>query len=147
MWSRRELLKWTWRAGLWAGAGGLAAAVLRFLSPPVETADPTLASAGLPDGVRAGEPVFVPRNRTWVVRDGEGLYALSAVCTHLGCTVVWQSGLLRCPCHGSAYEMSGAVVRGPAPHPLSTVWIGLNTAGQVVVDRGRTVPFAFRLNA
>ena len=45
--------------------------------------------------------------------------ALTAVCTHQGCTVSnYQSGTYGCPCHGSEYSTSGAVRNGPATQPL-----------------------------
>jgi cytochrome b6-f complex iron-sulfur subunit len=42
------------------------------------------------------------------------------VCTHLGCVVPWSAlnNKFMCPCHGSQYDTTGAVVRGPAPLPL-----------------------------
>lgn len=48
-------------------------------------------------------------------------YGLNAVCTHLGCVVPWSSAQNKfmCPCHGSQYAPTGAVVRGPAPLPLA----------------------------
>ncbi|MGZ3426127.1 MAG: QcrA and Rieske domain-containing protein, partial [Polyangia bacterium] len=52
-----------------------------------------------------------------VIRTGDTTAtALSAVCTHEGCTVEIQSGTapLFCPCHGSEFAISGVVVRGPA---------------------------------
>ncbi len=56
-----------------------------------------------------GSPDIVVRHR-----DGS-LAAFSAVCTHAGCDVEFQSGVLLCPCHGSEFDAStGAVVRGPA---------------------------------
>jgi len=47
--------------------------------------------------------------------------ALSARCTHLGCTVQYapeQGGYLRCNCHGSRFDLNGNNVSGPAPRPL-----------------------------
>jgi cytochrome b6-f complex iron-sulfur subunit len=45
--------------------------------------------------------------------------AMTAVCTHEACTVErYQSGTFECPCHGSQYNTSGAVVKGPAPASL-----------------------------
>jgi len=44
-----------------------------------------------------------------------------AVCTHEGCPLGWnpQQHLIRCPCHGSAFDTSGNVVNGPAVQPLT----------------------------
>ena len=46
--------------------------------------------------------------------------ALSARCTHLGCTVHWVPGAARfqCPCHGSQFAADGSVLHGPAERPL-----------------------------
>ena len=56
-----------------------------------------------------------------VVRRGNGsLAAFSAVCTHAGCQVGFQSGVIFCPCHGSEFDpATGAVLRGPAVTPLA----------------------------
>jgi thiosulfate dehydrogenase [quinone] large subunit len=59
-----------------------------------------------------------------VLRRGQGTFsALSAVCTHAGCTVQYQSSpsgpQLVCPCHGSVFDaVTGAVIQGPAIQPL-----------------------------
>jgi len=52
-------------------------------------------------------------------RDGS-LYAVTSVCTHMGCDVLYDSGLghLRCPCHGSEYGLDGHNIKGPAKRPL-----------------------------
>ena len=44
-----------------------------------------------------------------------------AVCTHEGCPLGWNPNqhLIRCPCHGSAFDTSGRVVNGPAKLPLT----------------------------
>lgn len=57
--------------------------------------------------------------------------AYSAICTHEGCTVSPGGKLLDCPCHGSAFDLKGAVVRGPARAPLDPVKVKL--AGDDVV--------------
>ena len=48
-------------------------------------------------------------------------YAINAVCTHLGCVVPWNRAANKyiCPCHGSQYDFTGKVVRGPAPLSLA----------------------------
>jgi len=51
--------------------------------------------------------------------DGE-LRAFSAICTHLTCTVIYESdmGTILCPCHNGRFDLSGNVVSGPPPAPL-----------------------------
>lgn len=62
-----------------------------------------------------GEKVAVYRND-----DGE-LVAMSAKCTHMGCTVGWNSAdkTWDCPCHGSRYHPTGEVLNGPAAKALA----------------------------
>ncbi|MEN8375366.1 MAG: Rieske 2Fe-2S domain-containing protein [Gemmatimonadota bacterium] len=66
-----------------------------------------LAPQGLP------HPVYV-----LTLEDGTHA-ALSPICTHQGCTVDIAGAQLVCPCHGSTYERTGAVVRGPAERALT----------------------------
>ena len=56
-----------------------------------------------------------------LIRDTSGhLTAMSAVCTHAGCEVSYESGQLVCPCHGSVFNArTGAVEQGPASQPLA----------------------------
>lgn len=63
---------------------------------------------------------------TYVVVNGDGQiesYGINAVCTHLGCVVPWNASenKFMCPCHGSQYDNTGKVVRGPAPLSLALV--------------------------
>jgi cytochrome b6-f complex iron-sulfur subunit len=64
-----------------------------------------------------GDPTYV------VVKDDGTIenYGINAVCTHLGCVVPWNAGQNKfmCPCHGSQYDATGKVVRGPAPLSLA----------------------------
>jgi nucleotide-binding universal stress UspA family protein/nitrite reductase/ring-hydroxylating ferredoxin subunit len=56
-----------------------------------------------------------------VYRDPSGVvHALSATCTHMGCTVKWNPAgkTFDCPCHGSRFSPTGEVVNGPAGRPL-----------------------------
>jgi nucleotide-binding universal stress UspA family protein len=57
-----------------------------------------------------------------VYRDGSGaVHALSAKCTHMGCTVKWNPAerTWDCPCHGSRFAPTGEVANGPADRPLA----------------------------
>ena len=54
---------------------------------------------------------------SWLVRTSDTtVVALSAICTHAGCTMDYDSGAheLACPCHGSMFSRTGQVVSGPA---------------------------------
>lgn len=55
-----------------------------------------------------------------VIRTSEGFKAFSAVCTHLGCIVHWDSKgkQFQCPCHAATFDVAGQVVSGPPPKPL-----------------------------
>jgi cytochrome b6-f complex iron-sulfur subunit len=54
-------------------------------------------------------------------------YAINAVCTHLGCVVPWNRAANKyiCPCHGSQYDFTGKVIRGPAPLSLALAHLDL----------------------
>lgn len=68
-----------------------------------------------------------------IIRTGESTYiALSKICTHQGCTVSYNSSTnqLPCPCHGSLYTISGAVVNGPAENALKAYTV--SKAGNIL---------------
>lgn len=62
-----------------------------------------------------------PLGPVGVHRDDEGnLHCVSAVCTHLACTVTWNTAERSwdCPCHGSRFDFKGRVLQGPAVKDL-----------------------------
>jgi nitrite reductase/ring-hydroxylating ferredoxin subunit len=77
-----------------------------------------------PTDLRPGEAAVleVDGDLVAVHRDDRGtLHAVDATCTHLGCTVAWNTGASTwdCPCHGSRFDVDGAVVASPATKPLA----------------------------
>jgi glycine/D-amino acid oxidase-like deaminating enzyme/nitrite reductase/ring-hydroxylating ferredoxin subunit len=71
-----------------------------------------------------GRVVTVDGHTVGAYRDPEGrLHAVGPTCTHLGCTVRWNRAERSwdCPCHGSRFTVDGAVIEGPAVHPLTPV--------------------------
>jgi Rieske Fe-S protein len=94
----------------------------------------------------AGVPTYFSAGNFWVVRDANGLYALTARCTHEGVTTVVRSGDFYCPRHGSLFTFNGAVVRGPATRPLSHFAMCMTASGNVGVQTTVTVDANARLN-
>lgn len=70
-------------------------------------------------------------------------FALNAVCTHLGCVVPWNKAenKFMCPCHGSQYSPTGAVVRGPAPLPLALEHVEFDEGDNVVLKSWKEEDF------
>lgn len=73
----------------------------------------------------------------WIVKMEGRLFALSNICTHLGCVPNWLPAELKfkCPCHGSGYYQNGINFEGPAPRPLERYAISLNAEGMIKVDK------------
>jgi thiosulfate dehydrogenase [quinone] large subunit len=78
-------------------------------------------SSRLPDGQAATYRDPSTQQPDIVIRNSDGsLVAFSAVCTHAGCTVGYESGQIVCPCHGGTYSATtGQVTGGPPPTPLA----------------------------
>ena len=54
----------------------------------------------------------------FVIREGNRIFAQSAVCTHRECLLTASGGGFRCRCHGSTFALEGKVTRGPARRDL-----------------------------
>ncbi len=135
--SRRSFLKLGWGALLGFFASG-AGATLRFIFPNVLYEPPQTFKAGFPEEYPLGVSTrWAKEQRVWVVRTDDGIYALWARCTHLGCTPNWfqAENRFRCPCHGSNYTTNGDVIAGPAPKPLYRCGIRLLASGEILIDK------------
>jgi len=159
---RREFLI---KLGIGCGAAAVctqAGASLRSLVPNVSYDPPTTVKRGAPNDFPQGMK-FLPDERLFIFREGFTFHAVSAVCTHLGCTVRAEAlsqpetktvggqplkltHQFSCPCHGSRYHGDGTNYAGPAPRPLA--WYRLSIAsddGQLVADLAEPVDHTFRL--
>lgn len=74
-----------------------------------------------------------------VFADDDGLYAISKICTHLGCVILDSDNGFRCPCHGSLFAPDGKVLKGPAPRDLEWYAIESLPGGQLVVNRSKVI--------
>jgi Rieske Fe-S protein len=90
----------------------------RYLTPCIATRR-TLAVRVRRSDLPAGGALVYREERVALLREGETIYALSLVCTHLGCSVTVTADGLVCPCHGSRFDRAGRVLQGPADRPLS----------------------------
>ncbi len=137
-------------------------AALRSLFPKVLYEPPTKFKVGMPSDFPEGAR-FLPEHRLFIIRNDDRFHAISAICTHLGCTVnlaqysppkeyesrsgkeVSETFEFHCPCHGSKYRENGNVYAGPAPLPLPWFSMYLAPDGQIIVDTTTTVDHDFRL--
>lgn len=140
--SRRDVVV---RLGVGAcalAAAGSAAVTLDFLEPKVLFEPQTRFVAGAPLDFADGTVRFSREQKAYVIGTAGGVYALSAVCTHLGCITRFRSEqrMIACPCHGSQFDLEGNVVHGPAPRSLPWLEVSENASGNLVVDTRVIVP-------
>lgn len=131
------------------GAGAVGIATLgslilsgEYLSPNVVKEPPTKFKAGAPEDYAPGSVTLNKEQKVYIVRAREGyFFALSAVCTHLGCITNWKSeeGIIACPCHGSKFDADGKKIAGPAPRSLPRFSVSLDDQRQLFVDKSIVV--------
>jgi cytochrome b6-f complex iron-sulfur subunit len=177
--SRRSFLAMLgWLGFLVASAIALFQSV-KFVQPNVTYEDPP---AFKPDGVLAlptsyavGETQTIIDKRVVINRDPDGFYAISLICTHLGCTPRYFTDVtsdliaagtaiskdpdtgqqatrsnpvlpgFKCPCHGSRYFRDADNFFGPAPRPMDRILIELAKDGKLFIDRSVIVDHKYRL--
>jgi len=160
--TRRRFLPKLGIGAVLAAIGAQGYALLRALVPNVLYEEPRRLKVGPPDQFPEGT-TFLENQRLFVVRERNTLYAISAVCTHLGCTVkmlsltqpkrvritgqlVEERREFHCPCHGSKYYGDGTNYSGPAPKPLACYRLEVSPDdGQLIVDLDQPVNQTFRL--
>jgi len=145
--NRRKFFVSAGNAAIGIATLGSLGVTLDFLSPKVLLELPRRFIVGVLAAMQPNSVTFDAEHRLIVFRDKQGyFYALSAVCTHLGCIVEWKEtgipghpeGVIACPCHGSVFNKTGDVVRGPAPRSLDRFKMYLED-DRVIVDMTETV--------
>jgi len=120
--------------------------VARFMFPNVLVEPPSKFKVG----PASDYPLNTVSNKwkdqfgVWIVHtdqyEGKNLlYALTSVCTHLGCTPNWLDGeqKFKCPCHGSGFYITGVNFEGPAPRPLERAGIRIAEDGMLEIDKSQ----------
>lgn len=135
--TRRDFLNEVTLGALGIAGLGSAAVTYQFFSPNVLFEPPTSFRAGNPDLYPVHSVTILQDQQVYIVRMPEGFYAVSAICTHLGCVTQWKpdTGQIACPCHGSKFQADGAKIEGPAPRPLPHFAISLTADGELFVDK------------
>ncbi len=143
--TRRRFLFTTGTATVVVGVFGFLGATARYLFPNVLYEPPSRFPVGRPEDFPPGTATFLPERRLFVFNSDAGFYAISSICTHLGCNVNHITGDgFACPCHGSLYDANGQVTRGPAPRPLAWFALSLSPRGELVIDEERLVQPDYR---
>lgn len=121
--------------------------VVRFLAYQPPSVSNTVFAVGRPEDYPPGALVYVGEARAYIGHDPGGLYALDAVCSHLGCLVEKgdKAGFV-CPCHDSRFDVYGQVMAGPAAQPLRPLCLRFDQdQGQLFIDRSEMVAPTARL--
>ncbi|MFQ5797208.1 MAG: ubiquinol-cytochrome c reductase iron-sulfur subunit [Bacteroidota bacterium] len=140
--SRRYFLEIVSGGAIGIAAAGSVVLTAQFLSPNVLLEPSLKFKAGPTQNFPPSSVTLIKDQKVFIVRAREGyFYALSSVCTHLGCLTHWKSeeAIIACPCHGSRFDKEGKVLKGPAPRPLPKFSMGLDEQGQLVVNKGMIV--------
>ena len=143
--SRRRFLYRLWvGAGIFAGLEfiGVVFAFLRPRRSPIKEENfGGIFEVGQVDDFTPDSVTAFIRGQFYLCRlkDG-GFLALSRKCTHLGCTVLWESEskIFLCPCHASAFDITGEVISPPAPRALDLYPLIIEN-GIVTVDTGKRI--------
>ncbi len=144
---RRGFLNWLIGGGVIAFLGSVLYPVVKYMVPPA-SGEANVSQVKLPFklkdlqedekhfrifkfGRTLGIVILTPDNQ---------IRALSAVCTHLDCTVQYRKdlGLIWCACHNGKYDLEGRNISGPPPRPLKQYAVHINkTTGEIIVAEGQ----------
>jgi cytochrome b6-f complex iron-sulfur subunit len=135
--TRRDFFNEVTLAALGIATLGAAAVTYQYLSPNVLFEPSPTFRAGSPDLFPVNSVTYIQDQQVYIVRTNEGFYAVSAICTHLGCITQWkpEADQIQCPCHGSKFTTDGRKIEGPAPRPLPHFAISLMADGELLVDK------------
>jgi cytochrome b6-f complex iron-sulfur subunit len=149
--SRRSFLTILWAVLGLAAVAEMIWVIVSFLRPTSQHTDDqkgnAVVSAGALTSFPAGTVTAFQRGQFYLVRlDDGGFLALSCKCTHLGCTVLWVEKERRflCPCHASAFDITGSVTAPPASRALDILPITIQNSVVKVDTSKRTKRSEFK---
>jgi cytochrome b6-f complex iron-sulfur subunit len=125
------------------GAISIAAVISEIVPPATESF--SLLKIGRIDDFPINEFSFIPEKKIYLFRSRSHLRILSAVCTHLGCTINKSENGFDCPCHGSHFDKNGKACSGPASRSLDRLKVNVNKQGLITVDLNKYVTEDFQL--
>jgi Rieske Fe-S protein len=140
--ARRRLVEILLGGGVFASVVSFLYPVLKYLAPPPvpDLGQDEVVAAKVGDLKPNGSKVFRFGSRpALLLLTPEGEYhAVSAVCTHLGCTVQYRNDLhaVWCACHNGTYGLDGRNVSGPPPRPLEKFQVNIRS-NEIIVSRQR----------
>ena len=127
-------------AAVWSAVTSLTFAFVGMMRLPKAAVLPSVSKrfkVTLPESLPLNE-AFIPVGRSVaLVKTDKGVYAVSVVCTHLGCIAKPSVTGFDCPCHGSRFAKDGSVLRGPAPKALPRLDIKRLSDNDFLVDEGK----------
>ena len=137
-------------AAIWSSIVAFVGAMLGAMRLPMPAVFPESnprVKIGRPDAFPRGSSTPLAHLNIWVFHDEGGVFAISSICTHLGCIAGRDAdtGRFKCPCHGSVFKADGKVVSGPAPSALNWLHVSVAPDGQLVLDQQQSVPQGTRL--
>lgn len=112
------------------GLGGM----FRYLEFQTEASPPTSFDLGPAENYPPGSRTYIAEAQAFVMHTAVGFEALSAICPHLGCSVVAANGEeFDCPCHGSRFDLNGVYKQGPAKNSLQKLSVKVVGNGRLTL--------------
>ena len=136
-------------AAWWSAAAALLFAFFGAMRLPKAAVLPSPSKkfkVSLPASLGSGQ-AYIPMGRAVAVyKEGNQVYAISTICTHLGCIVKATENGFDCPCHGSKFAKDGSVLKGPAPKALPWLEVKHTGGDNFLIDEGKIVAMGTSVN-
>lgn len=143
--ARRNFIKRTWKILVWTTVAEMSFFVVSMFkstqSASKAKSNSKIKILGSVEEFPKGSVTPFRIEKLFLSRQGDGGFlALSLTCSHLGCSVIWESDTEKfiCPCHSSSFDKAGNVLSTPAPRALDYYPVIIE-GGKVMVDTSRKI--------